>query len=67
VLMNAILVLFFVSSTVKTRMSQARPPGSASSIVTPLEKVAEPPSPRPAPPGVEATSPRPDAAPRPRP
>ena len=66
-LMNAILVLFFVSSTVKARVSQARPPVSPSSIVTPIEKIGEPPLPTSAPPGVETTSPRPEATPRPRP
>jgi hypothetical protein len=66
VLMNAILVLFFVSSTVKARVSQARPPVSPSSTVTPIEKIGEPPAPTPAPPGVETPSPRPEAPPRPR-
>jgi hypothetical protein len=47
-LLNAILVLFFVSPTVKARLSQGRPTVSPSSLAAPAEKVGEPPSPRPA-------------------
>ena len=47
-LLNAILVLFFVSPAVKARLSQGRPTVSPSSLAAPPEKVGEPPSPRPA-------------------
>ena len=46
-LVNAILVVFFVSPTVKARLSQGRPTVSPSSPAAPAEKVGEP-SPRPA-------------------
>src|SRR5215510_6019741 len=49
VLVNAILVLFFVSPAVTTRLSSARPAVSRPSPMTPVEKIAEPVSPRPAP------------------
>jgi hypothetical protein len=67
VLMNAILVLFFVLPAVKARVSQARPTVSPSSVAAPAGKVGEPSSPNPAPARVETTSPRPEGAPRPRP
>src|SRR5258706_11838076 len=47
-LLNAILVLFFVSPAVKTPLSQGRPTGAPSSLPAPPQKVREPPSPRPA-------------------
>ena len=47
-LLNAILVLLFVSPTVKARLSQGRPTVSPSSLAAPAEKIGEPPSPRPA-------------------
>jgi len=46
-LLNAILVLFFVSPTVKARLSQGRPTVSPPSLAAPADKVGEP-SPRPA-------------------
>jgi len=47
-LLNAILLLLFVSPTVKARLSQGRPTVSPSSLAAPAEKIGEPPSPRPA-------------------
>jgi hypothetical protein len=47
-LLNAILVLFFVSPMVKARLSHGRPTVSPSSLAAPAEKVGERPSPRPA-------------------
>lgn len=47
-LLNAILVVLFVSPTVKARLGQGRPTVSPSSLAAPAEKVGEPPSPRPA-------------------
>ena len=46
-LLNAILVVLFVSPTVKARLGQGRPTVSPSSLAAPAEKVGEP-SPRPA-------------------
>jgi hypothetical protein len=47
-LLNAILVLFFVSPTVKARLSQGRPTVSPSSHAAPAGKAGEP-TPRPSP------------------
>ncbi len=57
VLLNAILVLFFLLPAMKARLTQARPAMSSSSIVAPAE---------PAPPGVEIMSPSPEVSPRPQ-
>jgi hypothetical protein len=65
-LMNAILVLFLLSPAVKTLISQARPAASPSSIEAPVPEVAEPPSPKPAAPVAETTSPNPEVRPRPQ-
>jgi hypothetical protein len=45
-LLNAILVLAFVSPAVKARLGQGRPTVSPASLAAPAEKVGEPSSPR---------------------